>query len=231
MPWYFNHQHNSMLRAEDCKCVPSPWQMWACCFCGYPCRNNEPAELARGIGGHVDWSKTEQRDFPGSLGLWFPCGGVLLWQDYSSNNLGLGLPCLALAWHRGSTWHQRASCICHITDTDTIIATHSAFSQLQRINYNDNVEVAFSVFTCGRFCLYCKHLKLGCVKNCTVHESTYSLTFSCEGLCMFLLCDDLLLSILSNLVGGGGQNRYSNSIYQEENKNSPSVSLISLCSS
>lgn len=48
---------------------------------------------------------------------------------------------------------------------------------------------------------------------------------------MFRLCDDLRLSILSNLVGGGGQNRYSNSIYQEENKNSPSVSLISLCSS
>lgn len=38
-------------------------------FCGHPCQTNEPAELARGIGGGVDWS---------SLVHWacdFPAGG------------------------------------------------------------------------------------------------------------------------------------------------------------
>lgn len=50
-------------------------EMWAGCFCGYPCQTNEPAELAGGIGGSVDWSRAKQREFPGSLSLWFPCRG------------------------------------------------------------------------------------------------------------------------------------------------------------
>ena len=43
-------------------------------FCGYRCQTNEPAELAGGIGGSGDWSRTVQsrdsclvhwaRDFP-----------------------------------------------------------------------------------------------------------------------------------------------------------------------
>lgn len=46
--------------------------MWAGWFCGYPCQTNEPAELAGGIGGSVDWSRES------SLVHWacdFPVGG------------------------------------------------------------------------------------------------------------------------------------------------------------
>lgn len=52
-------------------------EMWAVCFCGHPCQTNEPAELAGGIGGSVDWSRADQSR-ESSLVHWacnFPVGG------------------------------------------------------------------------------------------------------------------------------------------------------------
>lgn len=60
----------SEMKSVAVYCMCEMWDDW---FCGYPCRTNEPAELAGGIGGSVDWSRAEC-----SLVHWacdFPVGG------------------------------------------------------------------------------------------------------------------------------------------------------------
>lgn len=42
---------------------------WLAGFVGILVESNEPAELAGGIGGSVDWSRAKWREFPGSVGL------------------------------------------------------------------------------------------------------------------------------------------------------------------